>query len=134
MAIKLDFAALAEHSSRFAFRNDVLVHNDVRADNCAWNAQTREVKLVDWNWIQLGDRRVDLAATLVHIHNAGFDVLSKHSSRLDHEALRWLAGFWFKSAVTPIWPGGPEHLRKLQLQAGITAYTLADTLSGEATS
>jgi hypothetical protein len=45
MADTIDFAASAEHSSRFVFRRDVLVHNDVRADNCAWNPHINGVRL-----------------------------------------------------------------------------------------
>jgi hypothetical protein len=131
MADTIDFAASAEHSSRFVFRRDVLVHNDVRADNCAWNPHTNGVKLIDWNWACLGDRRIDVAAMLVHTHSAGHDVLPRHAERLDPTALHWLAGYWFKSAATPIWPGGPQHLRKRQLHAGITAHTLADALSSQ---
>lgn len=126
----LDFDASAEHSSHFAFRHDVLVHNDVRADNCAWNSHTREVKLVDWNWTCLGDRRIDLAAMLIHTHNAGLNVLPRYESRIDPEALRWMTGYWWKSAATPIWPGGPQYLRQRQLQAGITAYAFIHGIDG----
>ncbi|MDB5204321.1 MAG: hypothetical protein JWP09_349 [Candidatus Taylorbacteria bacterium] len=114
-----------EKASHFKVRHDTLVHDDVRADNCAWNAQLKEVKLVDWNWLELGDRRLDLAAFLVHIHKDGFDVLKDHRNRLDADALHWMAGFWFEAASKPIWPGGPEKLRNIQLRAGITALKLS---------
>ena len=121
----LDFAAEADRSARFVFRTDVLVHFDVRADNCAWNPHTKQVKLVDWNWTQYGDARVDFAAMLTHVQKSGLDISASQASRLDADALQWLAGFWFNGAATPIWPGGPEHLRDFQLQAGITALKLA---------
>ncbi len=41
------------------------------------------------------------------------------------DALHWMTGFWFKAAATPIWPGGPAHLRDVQLQSAITARKLA---------
>jgi hypothetical protein len=126
LAAGLSFAVEAERSGQFKFQRDALVHNDVRADNCAWNAKLQTVKLVDWNWIQLGDRRVDVAAMLVHVHKTGWDVTEKHAPRLDADALHWMAGFWLKSAATPIWPGGPAHLRGMQLQSGITAFELAE--------
>ncbi|HLZ14569.1 MAG TPA: aminoglycoside phosphotransferase family protein [Candidatus Saccharimonadales bacterium] len=125
LAAVLNFAAEAARSSQFRFQKDVLVHNDVRADNRTWNAKLQTVKLVDWNWTQLGDRRVDVAAMLVHVHKAGMDVTKKNTSHLNADALHWMAGFWFKSAATPIWPGGPAHLRDMQLQSGITALELA---------
>lgn len=125
LASTLDFVAMVERSSRYTFTNDALVHNDVRADNCPWHERTGTVKLVDWNWLQLGDRRIDLAAMLTHVQNAGLNLLPDYTSRLDSDALHWMAGFWFNSATKPIWPGGPEHLRERQLEAGVTALKLA---------
>ncbi len=63
---------------------------------------------------------------LTHVHVSGFNVLQNHGERLDAGALRWMAGFWLEGASKPIWPGGPERLRDIQLQAGITALHLAE--------
>ncbi len=125
IATALDFSAEAERSATFSFRKDTLVHYDVRADNSPWHALRQAVRLVDWNWTQLGDRRIDLAALLVHVHQAGLDVTRAAGDRLDADALHWMAGFWLKAAATPIWPGGPVHLRDVQLQSAITALSLA---------
>jgi len=105
------------------------VHNDVRADNCAWNQQQQTVRLIDWNWAQLGDRRIDVCAFLVHVHKTGFDI-ANHAHRLNKEALHWLAGFWFKSAAQPLLEGSSERavLRDYQLASGITAFDLAQSL------
>lgn len=118
----------AEKSSDFKVRHDTLVHDDIRADNCPWNESTRQVKLVDWNWLELGDRRLDLSAMLVHVQDSGFDVLPHFADRLDAEALHWMAGFWLEAASKPIWPGGPEKLRDVQLRSGITALRLAEEM------
>jgi hypothetical protein len=115
-----------ERASSYKVRHDTLVHDDVRADNAAWNQSRNEVKIVDWNWLELGDRRIDLAASLTHIHKSGFDVLKDYSDRLDAETLNWMAGYWLESASKPIWPGGPEKLRNTQLLAGLTALQLAE--------
>lgn len=128
LADTLDFIQEAAKSQRFIFQNTTLVHNDVRADNCAWHAARKEVRLVDWNWAQIGDQRLDIAATLTHIQKSGYNVLPRYADRLDWQALQWLAGFWFNSASRPIWEGGPTHLRDLQLHAGITAFSLAKQL------
>jgi hypothetical protein len=125
IATALDFSAEAERSATFSFRKDTLVHYDVRADNAPWHALRQAVRLVDWNWTQLGDRRIDLAALLVHVHQAGLDVTRAAGDRLDADALQWMAGFWLKAAATAIWPGGPVHLRDVQLQSAITALSLA---------
>lgn len=128
IADKLDFKKEAQQSKKFKFANNALVHYDVRADNCTWNEKTKQIKIVDWNWTALGDRRIDLAAMLTHVHKSGFDVLPGYWSRLDITALQWLTGFWLKAAATPIWPGGPEYLRDMQLLSGITALELRTRL------
>lgn len=128
LARKLNFTAEADISKRFAFANNTLVHYDIRADNCAWHPKTRELKIIDWNWTCLGDRRIDLAAMLTHVHKSGFDILPDYWTRLDASALQWLAGFWLKAAATSIWPDGPAHLRDMQLGAGIAALELRDRL------
>ncbi|HSW74710.1 MAG TPA: phosphotransferase [Candidatus Saccharimonadales bacterium] len=125
----LDFDANAQLSSKFIFERTTLVHNDVRADNCAWNESRRTVKLIDWNWAQLGDRRIDVNAFLVHVHKTGFGI-KDHASRLDKAALHWLAGFWFKAATQPLLEGSAERvaLRDYQLVSGIVAFDLAQNL------
>ncbi len=125
IADSLDISTMAKRSAAFAFSNDVLVHNDVRGDNCAWNPGQQTVKLVDWNWAGLGDRRIDINALLVSVQKSGLDVLQYQADRLDAEALIWLAGFWLHQSATPIWPGGPERLRDFQLQSGLVALDLA---------
>lgn len=124
LADSLDISAEVRRSSKFEFRTDTLVHYDVRADNCAWNAAKNQVKLVDWNWAQYGDPRVDSSALLTQVQKSGLDISKTQASRLDADALQWLAGFWFNAAATPIWEGGPEHLRDFQLESGVTAYKL----------
>lgn len=114
-----------ERSLNFIIFHNTLVHDDVRADNCPWNESLGEVKLVDWNWLELGDRRIDLAAMLVHVQASGFNVVPNYRDRLDADALHWMAGFWFEAASKPIWPGGAEKLREVQLRAGITALKLS---------
>ncbi len=128
ISIAINFDTEAKTSSQFVFRQDELVHNDIRADNCAWNATKEEVCLVDWNWTELGDRRVDLSAALVHVQKSGFNILPKYANRLDPGALHWLAGFWFNAAASPIWPGGPAHLRDIQLSSAITSWDLSKKL------
>jgi len=109
----------------FAFQYTHLVHNDIRADNCAWNEGQNRVCLVDWNWAQMGDRRIDVAATLVDVFYGGFDI-SPFYKRIDSSALHWLAGYWLKSASTP----GPEKVREFQLKSGLTALKLVDQIEG----
>lgn len=128
VASSIDFTAYAERSKAYQFATDTLVHYDLRADNCAWNAALKLVKIVDWNWTQLGDKDIELAQTLTHIHKSGYDLPYELVKQLNADALHWIAGYWFNAAATPIWEGGPEHLRDFQLLAGVTALRLADRL------
>jgi len=57
--------------------------------------------LVDWNWVQIGDRRTDLAAMLTYVYRSGLDVLPTYANRLDADALHWIAGFWLHAATKP---------------------------------
>ncbi|MBA2560184.1 MAG: aminoglycoside phosphotransferase family protein [Propionibacteriales bacterium] len=124
LADQTDFQAMADRSHQFALSNDVLVHNDVRSDNCAWNPTTGRVMLVDWNWAQLGDRRIDVSSLLVSVQRAGLELIPDYADRLDKDALHWLAGFWLRAAVTPMWKGGPASLRDSQLHSGLIALDL----------
>jgi len=126
LAEKIDFVKNSQMSSSFIFERTVLVHNDVRADNCAWNSVQQNVKLIDWNWAQLGDQRIDVSAFLVHVYNTGFDI-TNYVNRLDKSALHWLAGFWLNAAAQPLPEGSSEQtaLRDYQLASGITAFDLA---------
>ncbi len=124
-----DYVAMANQSARFTFQDDRLVHYDIRTDNCAWNAAQNSVKLIDWNWAQMGDARIDAASMLVHVYRAGLDI-SQHNARLDTDTLQWVAGLWLNAAATPMWPGASEksHLRDYQLESGVAALKLRDTL------
>lgn len=115
---------LANQSAKYVFKNDTLVHNDIRADNCAWNSGQKQVCLIDWNWAQIGDKRIDTCALLVNIQKSGFNILSR-ADRLDHNALVWLAGFWLAAASAPLWPNDPNKLRDSQLRSGLTALELS---------
>jgi phosphotransferase family enzyme len=127
----LDLEAEAEQSRTFIFTQDTLVHSDVRADNCAWNPQKNQVRLVDWNWAQLGDERIDTNALLVSVQKAGIDVIAHHKDSLDKDALHWLAGYWLNGSTQSPEDGGSEKpgLRDYQFASGLIALDLSRTLS-----
>lgn len=127
LANSLNINAMVRTSSQFTFKNDTLVHNDIRADNCAWNPDLGKVRLIDWNWAQIGDTRIDNAGLLVNVQKAGFNVMHE-SQKLDKGALQWMAGFWLAAAATPISSNGPSKLRDYQLESGVTALELARKL------
>jgi thiamine kinase-like enzyme len=133
LASTLDISAMAAQSARFRFRNDSLVHNDVRADNGAWNPPLHAVKLIDWNWAQISDRRIDINSLLVHVHRSGFDVTNQHTDRLDADALQWLAGFWLHGAADTDTHNTSEvtTLGDYQLLSGIAALELYSKSTGK---
>jgi len=88
LADTLDIPAMAKQSMQYVFKDDTIVHYDVRADNCAWHSKFNTVKLIDWNLAQLGDRRIDISGMLVDVHCAGFDIMSRYANRLDAAALQ----------------------------------------------
>jgi hypothetical protein len=114
----------------FNFLQDDLTHYDIRSDNCAWNRKTQEVKLIDWNWIQLGNRDIDANALLVSVVESGSTLSSDMASRLNKNALIWLAGSWFGACIGSVESNMSEDssLRDYQLRSAIVAYELALTV------
>lgn len=125
---EIDFIGEAIQEDKFALELTTLVHNDVRADNCAWHKDQRAVKLVDWNWAQRGDRRIDRSMFLVHVYRTGFDI-TPYFTLLDSSALHWLAGFWFRAAImSPQGISEQSTLRDYQLASGVAAYRLSKSV------
>lgn len=107
-----------------------LVHYDVRRDNAAWNASQKAIKLVDWNWLHAGSRKIDVNALLVNVYRAGLDLRPRFGERLDHPALLWLAGMWLAACVQPgaASMSNADALRQYQFESGLAAYDLAELL------
>jgi hypothetical protein len=128
LAAHLDIHGMAVRSADYVFADDIVVHQDIRADNCAWCPQEKTVKLIDWSWTQIGDRRIDTNAMLVHVHKSGLDVLHLHPELLNANVLEWLAGFWFNASTNPLRANNEhnEHLQEYLLESGVTALQLAD--------
>jgi hypothetical protein len=124
---KIDIPVMAKQSAEYVFQDNAVVHQDVRADNAAWSASQQTVRLIDWNWTQIGDRDIDINAMLVHVHRSGLGVLEHHAAYLDANALEWLAGFWLNASTNPLRANSTrnKHLRDYQLESGITALELA---------
>jgi hypothetical protein len=124
LAGSLNILSMARKSTRYVHKENAVVHQDVRADNCAWSASRGAVKLIDWSWTQFGDRTIDRNAVLVHVYRSGFDITAKYHMHLDAAALEWLAGFWLNASTNPVRPDSP-HLRDYQLESGVAALELA---------
>ncbi len=122
---------MAKQSAAYPFRDDTLVHHDVRADNCAWCPSEQTVKFIDWEWTQLGDRTMDQNAMLAHVFkSAKFGVLARYQDLLNTNALNWLAGFWLNASTNPLPPSARDkRVRDYQLASGIAALDLCAKVS-----
>jgi hypothetical protein len=118
---------MAEVSSKFVFNNDTLVHYDIRADNCAWNPSKQKVCLIDWDWAQMGDSRIDRSSLLINVSRSGYDI-TKFKRKLDKHATQWLAGFWLASSTKDALDSDRGSLRKSQLETALVALNLLKTL------
>lgn len=127
LATKICNDTFLKQNFTFDLPQDTLVHYDIRRDNCAWNANTKQVKIIDWNWLQLGNREIDMNALLVSVAASGFKLTPPFKSKLNKNALLWLAGAWFSASIEPITNSTSEtsSLRSYQLESAITAYELA---------
>ncbi|TAL14641.1 aminoglycoside phosphotransferase family protein [Patescibacteria group bacterium] len=74
--------------------DDTLVHQDIRADNFGYDPITRQGKLVDWNWLCLGDVSLDRTPLFVNMYISGFDPYVHHPETYDAKMLAYLVSFW----------------------------------------
>jgi hypothetical protein len=83
----------------WSFKQDTLIHEDIRADNFGYEAESRVGKLVDWNWLTVGDESLDVTALFVHIYASGFDPYALYPDRYDAQMLVYLICFWLDSIL-----------------------------------
>jgi ribosomal protein S18 acetylase RimI-like enzyme len=116
----LDIPAFAAEEAAFRFNNNSLVHYDVRSYNCA--EKDGQVRLVDFDWVAMGDSRIATAMTLGDAHASGLDIRKQHSDKLNPASLAWAAGYWLKGSLkTGIDPAN----RNFKLKRGVAALRLA---------
>lgn len=115
--------SLAEQADAYLHDNQEfkLIHADIRADNLAYNDQTHEVSIIDWNWMGMGRKGIEDVALLVNVAHSGFEVEKYCPERLDYKAARVLAGFWFYHSTRRIWEGGNPALRDFQFKNALQA-------------
>ncbi len=75
---------------------DTLVHDDLRADNFAYDPQTRTGKLIDWTWLCVGDDALDVASLCVGVTRTGFDVYDRYPDLFDEQAIISTLGYWME--------------------------------------
>ena len=101
---------------------DCFNHSDVRSDNLAFNPQTGELKLVDWNWASCTSQGSGATEFLVDMARHGHDV-TPWLGELNVEMLASFVGFYLiRSLKPPLKPG--DNLRQMQALSAAVAYDL----------
>ena len=99
-------------------------HCDVRSDNLAFQPQTGELKLVDWNWASYAPRGSGVTEFLIDMARHGQDV-TPWLDELNAEMLASFIGFFLvRSLKPPLKPG--DNLRQMQALSAATAYDLLE--------
>ncbi len=99
-------------------------HSDVRSDNLAFQPQTGELKLVDWNWASYAPRGSGATEFLIDMARHGHDV-TPWLDELNTEMLAAFVGFYLiRSLKPPLQPG--NNLRQMQALSAATAYDLLE--------
>ncbi len=105
---------------------DCFNHSDVRSDNLAFNPQTGELKLVDWNWASCASQGSGATEFLVDMARHGHDV-TPWLGELNVEMLASFVGFYLiRSLKPPLKPG--DNLRQMQALSAAVAYDLLQSL------
>ena len=105
---------------------DCFNHSDVRSDNLAFNPQTGELKLVDWNWASCASQGSGATEFLVDMARHGHDV-TPWLGELNVEMLASFVGFFLtRSLKPPLKPG--DNLRQMQALSAAVAYDLLERM------
>ena len=105
---------------------DCFNHSDVRSDNLAFNPQTGELKLVDWNWASYAPQGSGATEFLVDMARHGRDV-TPWLGELNAEMLASFVGFFLtRSLKPPLKPG--DNLRQMQALSAAAAYDLLQSM------
>lgn len=80
-------------------RRDTLVHQDIRADNFGYDSTHKQGKLIDWNWLCIGDQWLDRTPLLVSMYRTGFNPYKQHPDYMDRPSLIYILGYWMSSIL-----------------------------------
>ena len=118
---------ISVHAKEFAKQTeDCFNHSDVRSDNLAFNPQTGELKLVDWNWASYAPQGSGATEFLVDMARHGHDV-TPWLGELNVEMLASFVGFFLiRSLKPPLKPG--DNLRQMQALSAAVAYDLLERM------
>ena len=122
-----ELADISVRAKQFAKQSeDCFNHSDVRSDNLAFQPQTGELKLVDWNWASYAPRGSGATEFLIDMARHGQDV-TPWLDELNAEMLAAFVGFYLiRSLKPPLQPG--DNLRQMRALSAATAYDLLERL------
>ncbi|QWQ32249.1 hypothetical protein KOY48_05410 [Candidatus Minimicrobia naudis] len=122
-----ELADISVRAKEFAKQTeDCFNHSDVRSDNLAFNPQTGELKLVDWNWASYVLQGSGATEFLVDMARHGHDV-TPWLGELNAEMLASFVGFFLiRSLKPPLKPG--DNLRQMQALSAAVAYDLLQSM------
>ena len=120
----IDISARAKEFAKQT--EDCFNHSDVRSDNLAFNPQTGELKLVDWNWASYAPQGSGATEFLVDMARHGHDV-TPWLGEVNAEMLASFVGFFLiRSLKPPLKPG--DNLRQMQALSAAVAYDLLERM------
>jgi thiamine kinase-like enzyme len=90
---------LAELHNDWSLKEDTLIHEDIRADNFGYNANTKTGKLIDWNWLCIGDESLDITALFINVRLSGYDPYRDYPEKFDKQMIAYLISFWLDSIL-----------------------------------
>jgi hypothetical protein len=95
----------------------VLVHQDIRADNFGYDSITKTGKLIDWNWLCLGDSSLDSTPLFVNTYMSGFDPYEHHPDKYDPKMLAYMISFWLERVLSGDEDESDMSMRRIVAQA-----------------
>jgi hypothetical protein len=102
--------------------NHFFNHCDVRSDNIAFNENTNEIKIVDWNWASYAPAGFGATEFLLDMARRGVDI-TRWKDELNIELLAATVGYYIiRSLKDPLTPD--NNLREMQAQTAAIANYL----------
>jgi len=111
--------------------DETLVHQDIRADNFGYDPITKEGKLVDWNWLCLGDPSLDRTPLFINMYISGFDPYIYHPEKYDPRMLAYLVSFWLERVLSA--DEDKDELAFKRMKAQATSVKVAVVLLSKST-
>lgn len=102
--------------------SDTLVHYDIRSDNFAYDTTTNTGKIIDWNWLCIGDNEVDVTPIFIDAINKGFDAYSVYPEKFYSHAVGYILGFWLDALISN--DNSLMSLRRRQAESVAVCYNL----------